>query len=411
MTGFAMTLWVWDVAGRATPLAMLAVATLIPRLLMSLFAGVLVDRLNRRLLMVLGTAVSAIATLTMLLLFLGDRLEIWHLYFTGIVTGVFNYMQGLSYTTSISLLMPERHYARASALQSLQVGAALVVAPGAAGVIYAQTGLGSILAIELVMLAIAMVTLCIVRIPQPESPPQSLEAAPHEPIWSQIAFGFRYLQRHAALKALLVFFLVENFVDSACMNVISPMLLARSDNDSAFMGTLYSAFGVGGLLGGALISVWGGPRRRMRGLLASMAVWSLGLVVLAVTSDATLQIGIAVLGGFCMPFSASCTQAIWQSRVEPEVQGRVFASRFLVTQSATPLGAAIAGPLADRFFEPAMQPGGFLAGSLGNIFGVGAGAGMAVQVALFSAVGVGLALGAYQIEQLMAFDREQTVPT
>ncbi|NEQ88065.1 MAG: MFS transporter, partial [Moorea sp. SIO2I5] len=125
-----------------------------------------------------------------------------------------------------------------------------------------------------------------------------------------------------------------------------------------------------------------------------------GLIVLALAQRTSIKIGTALMAGFCSPFPRSCSQAIWRAKVEPEVQGRVFATRFLITELATPLGAAIVGPLADYVFEPAMQPGGSLAGLFGGVFGVGLGAGMALQMALFSSFGLLITLGSYRVRRL-----------
>ena len=135
-------------------------------------------------------------------------------------------------------------------------------------------------------------------------------------------------------------------------------------------------------------------------MLIFSAIWKVGLIVLALAQTVTTQIGTALVSGFCSPFPGSCAQAIWRSQVEPEVQGRVFATRFLLTQLATPLGAAISGPLADHVFEPAMQSGKPLAQLFGNTFGVGAGAGMALQLTLFASCGLVVALGGYGIRRL-----------
>ncbi|MEM6521270.1 MAG: MFS transporter, partial [Cyanobacteria bacterium P01_C01_bin.70] len=159
-------------------------------------------------------------------------------------------------------------------------------------------------------------------------------------------------------------------------------------------------FGAGGLLGGLTLSLWGGPKQRIHGILVFTAIWKFGLIVLALAQQTSIKIGTALVCGFCSPFPGSCSQAIWRSKVAPEMQGRVFATRFLLTQLATPLGAAIAGPLADHIFEPAMQPGGFLAPLVGDIFGVGLGAGMALQMTLFASCGVLVALGGYGVRRL-----------
>ena len=189
------------------------------------------------------------------------------------------------------------------------------------------------------------------------------------------------------------------------------MVLARNGNNAAAMGTLFSFFGMGGLIGGLTLGIWGGPKRRIHGIFIFSAIWKVGLMVLAITRNFAIHIGTALASGFCSPFPGSCSQAIWRVQVAPEVQGRVFASRFLVTQLATPIGAAIAGPLADQVFEPALQPEGFLADTLlGQIFGVGAGAGMALQMTLFASFGLVVALGGYGIKPLMTLEDTPTKP-
>ncbi|MEL6401222.1 MAG: MFS transporter [Cyanobacteria bacterium J06607_6] len=407
MTNFAITIWAWEVTGQATPLSFIIVATQIPRLLISPFAGLWVDQFNRKTLMFLGDTVAGLSTVAILALFLTDHLQIWHLYLSGGINSIFGYVQGLAHSASMSLIVAERHYARAAAFESLQLSGSYVVAPVIAGGIYAVTGLSGILAIDLITFGVAIATLGTVKIPQPT---QSRQVA-DESAWQSITFGFRYLWQHPGLRALLGFFLISNLINSASFSVFMPMVLARNGNNAAAMGTLFSFFGMGGLIGGLTLGVWGGPKRRIHGILIFSAIWKVGLMVLAITRTFAIHIGTALASGFCSPFPGSCSQAIWRSQVAPEVQGRVFASRFLVTQLATPIGAAIAGPLADQVFEPALQPEGLLADTLlGQIFGVGAGAGMALQMTLFASFGLVVALAGYGIKPLMTLEDTSTKP-
>ena len=395
MTNFAITIWAWEVTGQATPLSFILAVTQIPRLLVSPFAGIWVDRFNRKYLMLLGDTVAGLSTVVLLALFLTDHLQIWHLYVSGAVNGLFGYIQGLAHSASMSLIVAEQHYARASAFESLQLSGSYVVAPAIAGAMYAVTGLSGILTIDLVTFGVAIATLTTVTIPQPTTPTKSTE-----PIWQQITFGIQYLWSRPALKVLLSFFLISNFINSACFTLLPAMVLARLGSNSTLLGTLFSFFGIGGLLGGLTLSVWGGPKRRIHGVLIFSAIWKVGLIVLALAQTVSTQIGTALVSGFCSPFPGSCSQAIWRSKVEPDVQGRVFATRFLLTQLATPLGAAISGPLADHVFEPAMQSGTPLAQALEPIFSTGAGAGMALQMTLFAGCGLLIALGGYGIQNL-----------
>ena len=295
----------------------------------------------------------------------------------------------------MSLIVAEQHYARASAFESLQLSGSYVIAPAIAGAVYAVTGLSGILLIDLVTFGVAIASLTTVTIPQPTASPKTTD-----PIWQQLTFGIQYLWSRPSLKVLLSFFLISNFINSASYTLLPAMVLARLGSNSTVLGTLFSFFGIGGLLGGLTLSVWGGPKRRIHGVLIFSAVWKVGLIVLALAQTVSTKIGTALVSGFCSPFPGSCAQAIWRSKVEPEVQGRVFATRFLLTQLATPLGAAIAGPLADHVFEPAMQPGTPLAQALEPVFSTGAGAGMALQMTLFAGCGLLVALGGYGIQNL-----------
>ena len=397
MTNFAITIWAWEVTGQATPLSFILVVTQIPRLLISPFAGVWVDSFNRKHLMLLGDAVAGLSTIALLALFLIGHLQVWHLYISGAVNGLFGYVQRLAHSASISLLIPQKHYARASAFESLQMSSSYIIAPMIAGAIYSLAGLGGILTIDLATFGVAIATLSFVGIPQPR---QAEQSRPSETVLQRLTFGIRYLWKRRSLRTLLSFFLISNFINSASFTLLPPMVLARLGNNAAIVGTLSAFFGAGGLLGGLALSVWGGPKRRIHGVLIASAIWKIGLIVLALAQNTLTYLVTALVSGFCSPFPGSCSQAIWRAKVESDVQGRVFATRFLLTQLATPVGGAIAGPLADHVFEPAMQPGGLLAQPLGNLFGTGLGAGMALQTTLFAGVGFLLALGSYGIRSL-----------
>ncbi|MBE9117325.1 MFS transporter [Lusitaniella coriacea LEGE 07157] len=399
MTNFAITIWAWEVTGQATPLSFILVATQIPRLLISPLAGILVDRFNRKTLMLLGDSVAGITSIVILALFLSDRLQIWHLYISGAINGLFGYLQGLAHSASMSLIVAKKHYARASAFESLQLSGSYVFAPAIAGAIYGITGLGGILTLDLATFGVAILTLSAVSIPQPPLTKETSRIS-SEFTLQQFTFGIRYLSKYPTLVALLSFFLINNFIDSLSFSILPAMVLARSNSNTTILGTLFSFFGIGGLLGGVTLSLWGGPKRRIHGILIGSAIWKVGLMVLALAQQTSVKIGTALMSGFCSPFPNSCSQAIWRAKVEPEVQGRVFSTRFLLTQLATPLGGAIAGPLADYVFEPAMQPGGSLAQLLGEVFGVGIGAGMALQTTLFASVGLLIALGGYRVKYL-----------
>ena len=394
MTNFAITIWAWEVTGQATPMSFILAITQIPRLLISPFAGIWVDRFNRKYLMLLGDLVAGLSTLGLLALLLTDQLQIWHLYLSGAVNGLFGYLQKLAYSASVSSLVAQQHYTRVSALESLQLSSSYVLVPAITGIIYGITGLRGILLVDVMTFVVAIATLSRVSVPQPAAQ----AAAPG--LRSQLTFGLHYVWQRPGLKALLSFFLISNFIDSASFAILPAMVLARSNNNVTLWSTLFTLFGVGGILGGLTISLRKSPKRHIHRMLMANAIWKGGLIVLALAQQTWHKIGAALISGFCSPFPDSSSQAIWMAKVEPGVQGRVFATRFFLTQLATPLGSAIAGPLADTVFEPAMRSRGYLAGLLSSIFGNGIGAGMAVQMTLFASCGVVFSISGYGVRRL-----------
>ena len=406
MTNFAITIWAWEVTEQATPLSLILFFTQTPRIIAALFAGVLVDRMNRKKLMMLGDLVAGFSTIAILILFLTNNLQIWHLYLSAAVNGLFGYFQALAYSASLSLIVPKQHYARATALDSIQMSGSYILAPALAGAFYSLMGLAGILTIDIVTFVIAISTLNFVRIPQPRF--QEATNRTIQSYWGELTFGFRYLFRYPSLLAILVFWLGNNLIDGMNFAILPAMILARSNNDSTVWSTLLTTFGIGGLLGAVTISIWGGPKRRIHGLLTGTAIWKLGLLTLSLAQGIRLKMVAAFVSGFSSPFPNSSNQTIWLSKVEPDIQGRVFAARFLIAQIPTAFGAAVAGLLADNFFEPAMKTGGSLAPIFGDIFGTQIGAGMALMIAIFSICGTFIAFGGYAFPLLR--DVERIIP-
>ncbi len=399
MTNFAITIWAWQVTGQATPLSLIMFFVHTPRVIASLFAGVLVDRFNRKLLMILGDLVAGISTIALLLLFLTNNLQIWHLYCTAAVNSLFGFIQGLAYSASLSLLVLPQQYNRATALNSVQMSGAFILAPALAGGLYPVIGLRGILIIDLATFVIAIATLSVVSIPQPLRETGKLGDKGTEK-WGEVAFGIRYLLEHRSLLAILGFLTITFFIDSFNFAILPAMVLARSNNEPTVWGRLLTTFGIGGVLGATTMSIWNLPKRRINGLLLGNAVWKGGLILLSVTQSIVGKLIAAVVSGFCSPFPNSSSQGIWMSQVSPEIQGRVFAARDLIAGIATPLGAAIAGVLVDNYFQPAMETDSMLSRLFGGIFGNSSGAGMACAIALVSSFGVAIALVGYAFPML-----------
>ena len=394
MTQFALTIWAWQVTGEATALALVGFFNFAPTVLASPFAGALVDRYNRKLVMMLSDLAAGLATVVVLLLMATDRLQIWHLYATGAFTGVFQSFQFPAYSAAVTMMLPKEQYARANGMIGLAGSASNIIAPIAAGVMLGVIGATGIMTLDILTFIVAIGALLLVHIPQPVIPEEARRKRPS--ILSDSVYGFRYIFERPSLLGLQLVFFSINLMNTISGPLVAPMVLARTGNDTMTLGSVQSAFGVGGVLGGILMSTWGGPKRRVHGVLTGMALSSLlGTLVMGLRGGPLVWAFAAFSTMFFIPLVNGSNQAIWQAKVPPEVQGRVFATRRLIAQITAPLGMAVAGPLADWVFGPAMMPGGSLVPAFGWLVGTGEGAGIALIFVITGFAGILVGLSGY----------------
>lgn len=394
MTQFAITIFAWEITGKATALALVGFFAFGPTVLLSPVAGAIVDRANRKLVMMLSDLVSALMTGVILLLFLTETLQIWHLYIAGALSGAFQAFQFPAYSAAMTMMLPKEQYARASGMLSIAESASGIVAPILAGVLIVWIGIGGIMIIDLATFAVAILTLFSVHIPQPEQTEAGREG--RGTLWQESLFGFRYILDRSSLLGLQLVFFAINFIAVLSMTLLAPMLLARTGNNEMILGSVQSAMGFGGLAGGLLLSIWGGFKRRVHGVLGGMALSSLlGSTLLGLGRALPLWALGAFFTSFFIPIINGSNQAIWQAKVAPDVQGRVFAVRRLIAQITAPLAMLIAGPLADQVFEPFMASGSALAQQASRLVGTGPGTGMGLIFIFTGLVGAIAALLGY----------------
>lgn len=394
MTAFALTIWAFEETGQATALALVAFFSFGPTVLLSPVAGALVDRWNRRLVMMLSDLAAGVATIVVLVLFATGQLEVWHLYVTGAFAGAFQAFQFPAYSAAVTMMLSKDQYARASGMLSLAQSASGVLAPAAAGALLGPVGIVGILLFDILTFVAAVGTLLFVHIPQPEAAADDEESG--SSLWQESVYGFRYIYRRPSLLALQMVFFFMNFISAFTLVLLSPMILARTGNDELLLGAVQSIGAVGGVAGGLVLSAWGGPRRRIHGVLLGMFGASLlGQLPLGVGRGLLLWGAGNFAINFMIPMLNGSNQAIWQAKVAPNVQGRVFAVRRLIAQITYPLATLAAGPLADYVFEPAMISGGALTGAFGWLVGAGPGAGMGLIVVISGSLGIAVSLGGY----------------
>jgi MFS family permease len=379
MTEFALTLWVWQITGSATALSLVVFFSQLPRIPISLFAGAIVDRCDRKHLMMVGDAIAALCTIAILLLHITGNLQVWHLFVTSAVKSAFGEIQFLAYSASIALVVPKQHYTRASSMGAAVHYGSSIVAPAIASIFYPLVGLVGILLIDLITFAIAIYTLLLVTIPQPTHPEQD-----YPNIWQELIVGYRYIVAHPSLLALLISMSLFVFAHDIGDGIYSPMILAITGNNATLLATLYSAAGIGGVVGAFLVSIWGGPKRRIHGMLIGFIGAGLSKTIFGLSQSLFIWIPAQFSSSLNFPLLGSADDAIWLTKVQPHLQGRVFANRSVAVQICGALASLIAGPLADYVFEPAMIEGGNLWAVFGGIFGTGKGAGMGLLYVISS---------------------------
>jgi len=392
MTQFGLTIWVYEKTGSATALGLMQVFFITPFLIISPFAGVMVDRHNRKLMMMVSDLGAGLATVGLLILQALGLLQLWHLYVFSVIAGLGNAFQWPAYSAAISTMVPKEQYGRANGMMSLVEMGPGVIAPLLAGALLPFIKLTGIMLMDVITFVSAIAVLFVVHVPQP---PRTAEGRQGQgSIWKEAAYGFRYIFARPSLLGLQLVFFCGNLFAGIAFTVFAPMILARTGNNSVIFGTVQSVGAVGGVIGGVIMSAWGGFKRRVHGVLLGWILASLfGVVVLGVGRSLPLWIPGMVLATIFVPLVNGSNQAIWQAKVAPDLQGRVFSARRLIAWFTNPITPLIAGPLADFVLEPAMRQGGTLTGVFGWLVGIGPGAGMALIV-IFSGLGgalVGLA--------------------
>lgn len=380
LTNFALGVWIYQQTGEATPFALTVLFGTLPRILLAPLGGSLADRRNRKQIMLLADTGNALITAAAAAIALTGNLAVWNIYLLAAFGSVFAAFQEPAFGASVVMLVPKNDLGRASGLRNLAEALGGLITPLLGGLLYGLIGLGGVMIIDFATYFFALGALLVTRIPQPALTTPTGPAGKHR--WlADAAFGWRYLRLRPGLFGLLWYFALVNFLFNITSVLLSPLVLSR--HSPTVLGTVQMAAGAGMLLGSLLMSAWGGPRRRILGTVGFIALAALGVVMVgARPSPWVIGAGFALLL-FAIPLSSGSTQAIFAGKVAPDVQGRVFAIRSMIAQSMMPIAFLLAGPLADRVFEPLMQTGGALAASpLAGLIGSGVGRGMGLMFVL-----------------------------
>lgn len=384
LTTFALGVWVYQRTGSVTKFALIAFFSSLPGLTLSPLAGALVDRWDRRRTMVLSDAMAAVTSAVLLVLLWDESrnlLAMWHIYALMVIASCANALQVPAFDAATSLLVAKEQYGRASGLTQMGLAIAQIASPFLGALMLLSVKMRGILIVDLATFGFSVLTLLAVTFREPE---RTAQAAEHRSLWQDSALGWTYIRERPGLLTLLLLMAVVNFNVGLLQSLLPPLILGFAS--ATALGSVLSLAGVGMLAGTLLMGVWGGPRRRINGIFAGFVIEGLILFLGGLRPSVALVGTAAFVYLFVAPMISGCSQAIWQSKVSPALQGRVFAVRRMVAQLSLPAAYFLAGPLADHVFEPMLAPGGALAGSVGALIGTGKGRGIGFLFILLGAL-------------------------
>lgn len=395
MTRFSLIIWAYQQTGSATTLALLGTANYVPYLLISPFAGVLVDRWDRRVVLFVSDLLSGLVTALLLGLYMTQQLQIWHLYLAEALTGAFDAFQVPAYYASVSVLVPRDQLDRTNGLRMLARNASSVFAPLTAGALLAWLGIATIMTIDLVTFLFSATVLIAVAIPRPA---QSAEGqAGSGRFFDELRSGITWIFQRPGLRGLmLVLFGMNTLASLTYFSILPALILSRSGGDEWSLGMVQAVLGGGGVLGALLMTTWGGPKKRIHSVLMGGALsFLMGDMLFGLGQSLPVWLAAAFFSTVTIPFISGGAQSIWQLKVPHDLQGRVFSVKDTLQQVVMPFGYAAGGLLADYVFEPAMRAGSPFSAAMSRVVGSGPGSGIAAMFLFTCAVGTLMCLAGY----------------
>jgi MFS transporter, DHA3 family, macrolide efflux protein len=349
LASFGLIWWITDSTGSATILATVSLAALLPGVLFGPVAGVLVDRFNRKAILICSDSVSALLALALVALFWSGHIQLWHIYIINILRALAGTLQFPAVQSSTSLMVPKEQLARISGLNQALQGLMMIAAPPLAAMLLSVLPLHTILGIDVLTAAIAILLLAGIRLPQPTLGHAITNTV--STVWQDMRAGFSFLIRWPALLSVMCIAALLNLMLAPAFSLV-PILVTQHFHGSAMhLGWMNAAYGLGIIGGGTLLAVWGGFKRRI--LTALLGVTGLGIGSFLIGISPSNAFGLALTGmvmvGVMNAFANGPFFAILQAIVPTELQGRVFTTLMSISMAMVPIGLAIAGPLADRF--------------------------------------------------------------
>ncbi|MFF8436296.1 non-ribosomal peptide synthetase/MFS transporter [Streptomyces bacillaris] len=397
LTEFALPVWIYMETGSMGKYALYAVIGMLPGILVGPLAGAVVDRLDRRRVMLAASAVAGSTQGALLTLLLSGNLASWHIYVLLGMLSVALTFQRLAYASSVPQLVPKRYLGHANGITQMAFGFAQFIVPLAAVALMAGIGLKGILILDVTGYAVAITVLLIVKFPK------TLPWTRRESLVAEIKNGFAYSWKNRGFRAMLLWFAALNIFLSPLFLLVTPLVLSFDSLES--VARVAVAGGAGAILGGIAMGFWGGPKRnRMQGMLGLAGLLAVASALVGVRADLWI-IGIGAFGMSCaLSMVNGVYTTIVQIKVPQRFHGRVFALNTLVAWSTLPIGHGIIAPAGSAFFGPMLEDGGSLTSTVGALIGTGPGRGIGFMYLLFGAAMLGLVVVGLRLRVLARFD-------
>ncbi|MFX1369081.1 MAG: MFS transporter [Promethearchaeota archaeon] len=345
---FSLVWWLTITTGSAIVLAIATIMALLPQILISPFAGVLVDRWNRRKVMIISDGISALMIVILAFLFAQGSANVFHVYGIMAIRSAVGVFQWPALQASVSLMVPDEHLSRINGLYQSLSGLAQIASPPLGAMLLLIMPIQTILLIDIGTAALAIIPLMFIGIPQPdrESP-----AYDESSILTEMMQGVRFLTQWRGGQFTLFAMMITNMILIPSMSLVPIFALIHFKGGAFELAWLQSALGIGMLVGGISLSVWGGFKRRMDTVVASVVAMGSAILAVGLTPNGLFFLAVAGLfvTGVMVPMASGSIMAILQTIVPKEIQGRVFSVVISLSPLMAPAGLAIAGPIAEAF--------------------------------------------------------------
>ncbi|MFZ6029473.1 MAG: amino acid adenylation domain-containing protein [Chloroflexota bacterium] len=388
LTGFALSVWAYQETGSVTQLSTILVAAFLPGILILPISGALADRHDRRLIMLISDSLAVCGVFMLALLLWSGHLQLWHVYITASIGSIASALQRPAYIAAITQLVPKRYLGQANGITQFGLAASDLLAPLLGGFLVVAIGLQGIILVDCVSFLFAIFTLAVVRFPN------TLFHRQEETFWQAITGGWFYIIRRPSLVAMVLFFVVFNYLIAIVNVVQTPLVL--SFTSAVVLGMVVAASGLGTLVGSLVMALWGGARRRAEGMVGFTLPLGLAILISGLAPHPIFP-AIGMFGfGMALTLTNAHWQALIQMKVGLELQGRVVSMNQMLGWSMIPIGFLTAGPLVERVFEPwMMNADGALATGIRTAIGSGAGRGMGLLMIVVGALYIALAIAGW----------------